>query len=177
MHLACEEDPHIIKGIKIARIHCLMINVLTHCCLDPTEMTYDNFSPQFQDILESTLALLSENEPMAKIHFTYCGHLAPPLCLAASKCRHSDLRMKFLHAISRLPRREGPWDSKTQLLGLTALARLEDAGRDETGYIPSTSRWFWMEAEWDSNSRHLVANYTRVSPKGARPAPTCMVLG
>lgn len=176
MLLACEEDPHILKGIKVARIHYIMINVLTQCCLDPTEMTYDNFFLQFQDILEGTLALLLENEPMAKIHFTFCGHLAPPLCLAASKCRHLDLRTNFLQVISRLPCREGPWDPKTRLLGLTGLTRLEDAGRDETGYVPSAARWIWTEAQWDSNYRYLVAKYTKVDSNGGIPAQTRLVL-
>jgi hypothetical protein len=167
--LVREQNTHDRRGIKIAQIHHCMITVFTHCCLDRTDMAYDNFFPQFQYILESTLALFLEGEPSAKIPFTFCGHLAPPLCLVASKCRHAGLRGQFLEAISRLPRREGPWDSRTQFLGLIGQSRLEDAARGEAGFIPSTSRWSWTGAHWDLERRELVAEYTRVIPNGGLP--------
>jgi hypothetical protein len=167
--LVREQNVSYRRGIKVAQIHHAMITVFTHCCLDRTDMAYDNFLPQFQYILESTLALLSECDPSAKIPFTFCGHLAPPLCLVASKCRYAGLRVQFLEAILRLPCREGPWDPKTQFLGLTGQARLEEAARDEVGFIPSVSRWSWTGAHWDLERRGLVAEYSKVIPDGGLP--------
>lgn len=161
---AKEKDAVCRRALSVTKVHHAMITMFMHCCLDRSDMSYDHFEPQLRYILTASIALMSEHKASSKIPFTCSGHLAPPLCLGAAKCRNWELRAQFMKAIAKLPRREGPWDPTTQILGLTGQARLEDAGRDAEGFLPSTSRWLWTGASWDLDHHQLFAQYTRIVP-------------
>jgi hypothetical protein len=164
-------------AIRLAQTHLVLITIFTHCCLDRTEMAFDRFEAQFRYILSRSAALHSGPEFDSKFPFTYCGHLAPPLCLAASKCRNWELRMQFIQAIRKLNRREGPWDPKTQSMGLIGLAFLEHATEGENVVVPSTSRWCWTKASWSQDRTHLVAEYAKIMPSREQvPVRTSIVL-
>lgn len=170
-------DPAARNAIQFAQTHLVLITIFTHCCLDRTELAFDEFEPQFRYILNRFTTLHLGQEVDRRFPFTYGGYIAPPLCLAASKCRSWELRMRFIKVVRELHSRKRPWDPKTQSVGLMGLARLEHPVESEHLFVPPMSRWCWTGASWSQDRSQLLAEYTRLAPSAEGvPVRTQIVL-
>lgn len=160
-------------SVKMLIPQLLMIYIFVSCVLDPTDLAYDNFEPEFREInarCADLLAMKMCKEDGAatrgiknKIHFSLGDGLITPLAIVIGKCRNHDVRMEAAEMFRLLPR-EGAWDAQALVIGKLGLVLLEERVRVVRGYVPSDCRWFWTGGEWDTGNRLLHSQYVRIVP-------------
>ncbi|EOO00588.1 putative c6 zinc finger domain-containing protein [Phaeoacremonium minimum UCRPA7] len=160
-------------SLKMLIPHWLMVYIFTSCVLDPTDLSYDHFEPEFREINTRCAELLAmeiyqEGSATAqsfrnKIKFSLGDGLITPLALVIGKCRIHDVRMEAAEMFRLLPR-EAAWDAQALIIGKLGLVLMEERARVIHGYVPSNSRWFWTGGEWDIDNRVLHSRYVRIVP-------------
>ncbi|KAF5013796.1 hypothetical protein FDECE_214 [Fusarium decemcellulare] len=151
------------KSFQMMRIHHVLLFTTVSCCLDRTELAWDEFDAEFLETVELCLDFLKDMKSTARATFTLNPGLIPPLGNTLVKCRNHNIRMLAAEALKQISWREGAWDVGTMLIGKLGAALLEERSRDrETGMIPPENRWFWTANEWDEGRQKLVGHYIRL---------------
>lgn len=164
---ATERDDVKLRGLDFLGIHQLVATVYVSCCLDQTESMYDDFAPQFEEIVARTR--LFSNRASARNQTGFSNEVAvlPLLAFVVAKCRVHRVRLDALSLIRHSRFREGPWDGTSLSNAMVGLMRLEGQENTEepTGPMPPPhSRWAWTNMFWDFEKRQMSIEYTKVLP-------------
>ncbi|KAF2718117.1 hypothetical protein K431DRAFT_287969 [Polychaeton citri CBS 116435] len=153
------------QELDIIMIQILVCSVLVGCSLDPSELSFDVFIVEFEDIVRLCMQYIQENAAtIYHAHFAFNGGtLTSSVSLVASKCRYYHIRMRAVELFKKMNYREGAWDRRALICNLGQVA-LEEAGRTIDGHIAPASRWIWTGATWEDSSNLVSAEYTRVLP-------------
>ncbi|KAI0159878.1 hypothetical protein GGR52DRAFT_165635 [Hypoxylon sp. FL1284] len=143
------------QSLELLRLQHAAAVVATSCCLDPTEMMYDDYTPQFEDVVRrcrilgdfssssssssstsstTTAAAAAGSPPVAKIGFTNEAGRLPLLAFVGAKCRDARVRadaVGLLRGGSGEYWREGSWDSASLAGAVAGLAKLEGQTLEE----------------------------------------------
>ncbi|KAI0139464.1 hypothetical protein F4776DRAFT_589966 [Hypoxylon sp. NC0597] len=155
------------QGLELLRLHHKVAVVAISCCLDPTEMMYDEYLPQFEDVVERCrLFMKFPIEVPVKVGFTNDAGRLPLLGFVGAKCRSASVRAQVVELLRASDWREGPWDSwslANAVNGLTKLeGQLEPSNADYI--VPATQRYMWSNVFWDFEKQQMHAEYTKLLP-------------
>lgn len=151
-------------AIQLMQLHHLMISILVKCCLDHTDMIWDEHDHDFLVLVERCLAFAAETKPGYHALFTLSMGVLSPLGPAIAKCRNHNIRMKALEIARRMPWREGTWDAEAEIYGRIGAVLLEERGRNSDGFISPANRWTWVEGDWNLARSTLIGKYVRSIP-------------
>ncbi|KAF3389257.1 hypothetical protein F1880_004507 [Penicillium rolfsii] len=125
---------------------CIILKVLT--APPPRETRYDEYLPQFQNIVSLTKELLSSDASQTSLpKFSANMGIIPPLFFCASKCRDWLVRQEALLLLRRWRRQEGIWSSGTTALILKRVIEIESNGLTPEDLIPEVSRVISIDCE------------------------------
>jgi hypothetical protein len=151
-------------AIQLMQLHHLMISIVVKCCLDHTDMIWDEYDHDFLVLVERCLAFAAETKPGYHAFFTLSMGILSTLGPAIAKCRNHDIRMKALEISRRMPWREGTWDAEAEIYGRIGAVLLEERGRNSNGFISPENRWTWVEGDWNLERNTLIGKYVRSMP-------------
>jgi hypothetical protein len=77
----------------------------------------------------------------------------------SQRCQDREVRFQAISIAKRVINIDSQWDAKGILMGTIALVTLEEAGRIETGAIPLTSRYNWIQSSWNDNHTALSTTF------------------
>lgn len=152
------------KAMQLMQLHHLMISIVVKCCLDRTDMIWDEYEHDFLVLVERCLAFAAETKPSYHALFTLNMGVLSPLGPAIAKCRNHNIRMKALEISRRMPWREGTWDAEAEIYGRMGAILLEERGRDSDGFISPGNRWTWVDGDWNLERNTLIGKYVRSIP-------------
>ncbi|VUC24885.1 unnamed protein product [Clonostachys rosea] len=168
-------DPVHVRALQIMKIQHQTLLICVSCCLDATDMMYDDFEAEFHVLLGRCAKYLHESRPTYL--FTLCTSILSALLVVVNRCRVHDIRMTAAGIIRQIQWREGAWEPALMLNGKLGGVLMEERSRNEDGLIPSDCRWFWAATEWDVGRKQLVATYTRAVPdEDGQPVNETLVL-
>ncbi|KAI2621597.1 hypothetical protein GGR54DRAFT_630054 [Hypoxylon sp. NC1633] len=155
------------QGLELLRLNLVVAVVSITCCLDASEMMYDEFQPQFQEVVQR--CRLFADFPIgvtAKVGFTNEGGILPLLAFIGAKCRTARIRSEAVDLMARSDWREGSWDSSSLANAVTEIMRLEGQLEPTTSamVVPSEARYTWSNMFWDFERRQIHVEYTKVLP-------------
>ncbi|CRK38973.1 hypothetical protein BN1708_007942 [Verticillium longisporum] len=155
------------KELRVVRLYWLVLYVHFCCCHDPTDLAFDAFTAEFEEIVTETLELFSDDDKDGaggNPSLTLGEGVASPLFFALRSCRDRAVRTRAAHAVGRIPWRDSGFDPQAMIVGKLGAVVMEEAARDANGFIPAEARWFWMGGEWHVGKRAVVATYVRHAP-------------
>ena len=141
-----------VQAARILRAHQICCKLMVYNSLaDGSEMGWDNFSPDFERILELTDEFVQYDKarhPDAN-SIPPCFHLhmgvIAPLYFVVYKCRDPQVRRRALAIISKCNHQEGPWSGPVLLPLAESVVKLEEQGLDDTeeaADVPESNRMF-----------------------------------
>ncbi|KAK5655367.1 hypothetical protein OQA88_5934 [Cercophora sp. LCS_1] len=153
------------QALDVALHHaCIVVNIGLRCCLDYTDMAWDEFDNDFARLLDECLSFAIEvPRPAYHARFTLSMGILSTLGPAIAKCRNHNIRMQALEMARKMPWREGSWDAESELFGKLGAVLLEEEGRNVDGKIPPQCRWTWLDGEWDTKRGTLIGQYKLAS--------------
>ncbi|KAH7170007.1 hypothetical protein EDB81DRAFT_150732 [Dactylonectria macrodidyma] len=128
--------------------------ILLTACLNTDETIFDDFFPEFTEIVEKTEHLLSSSSTKFSIDIG----VVPLLYYVALKCRHPRVRRQAIKMLIDYPRREAVWDSLGAACVLEEILTVEERGLGEIHShldVPSSSRVCHMYARMDMENRRI----------------------
>ncbi|KAH7108986.1 hypothetical protein B0J13DRAFT_579384 [Dactylonectria estremocensis] len=161
----CETGTTDKRALRLILIHWQVIWISVSCCLDQTGVAFDAFTDEFRDLLCRSIKFI-ENDLAVEtpLLMTFGEGIFMPLLCVVTCCRSHDLRMTAAAIAYELPWQEGTWDTKIVLLGQLGSVLMEEKGRDESGFIPPSSRWYWRGGDVSPRSRRMTSIYLRHVP-------------
>lgn len=131
------------KRVNLLRVQGLMARVYLCTSVQDSEMSFDNFLADFEQIarLSSTLVAPSSESSDTSLIFCDAG-IIPALYLTGLKCRNLTIRRHILDLLLMAPRREGLWESALAYKVVKRVIEVEQgrAGGDEETTIPAEAR-------------------------------------
>ncbi|KAI8630329.1 hypothetical protein F5Y19DRAFT_60123 [Xylariaceae sp. FL1651] len=158
------QDPgsSVLCTIKVfAQIAIIFLN----CFLDRSDVAYDAYLPVFKDIVATYQRLIpprGATQSQAHLRLTLEVDLFPIVTFTVSKCRDRETRALALQVFGEMTRHQALWTNSSLLAALRALADLEDKGRDASGFVPSSARYYYVNSEWDFRNRRMMALFVPV---------------
>lgn len=158
------------RSLLLMNIQCHIGSLFVQGCMDSEGgLTYDRLSEEYRKVIALFKLFVADPGQKPKIRFTFEIGILPSICMVIHTCRQRDLRHEAADTLSALVQhwgdfREGPWDSRILAKGFRILMSLEEAGMDETGFIPPWSRYRWTGTIHDMDNGHLIAEYTSLCP-------------
>ncbi|KAI1138553.1 hypothetical protein F5Y05DRAFT_43544 [Hypoxylon sp. FL0543] len=155
------------KGLELLRLHHKIAVVAISCCLDRTEMMYDEYLPQFEDVVERCRLFLNfSTDVSVKVGFTNDAGRLPLLGFIGTKCRSARVRAEVVDLLRASDWREGPWDSWSLANAVSGLVKLEGQGEpsDTQQTVPAEARYVWSNVFWDFEKQQMHAEYTKLLP-------------
>jgi hypothetical protein len=162
---SCEISITERRALRLICIHWQVLWISVNCCLDPTGVAFDAFTDEFSDMLWRSVKFIKDDisTDMPLLMTFGEGVFVPLLCVVAC-CRDHELRMTAAAVAYELPWQEGTWDTRVFLLGQLGSVLMEEKGRDESGFIPPTSRWYWRGGDIHPKSRRMTSRYLQHVP-------------
>ncbi|CAG9955771.1 unnamed protein product [Clonostachys rosea f. rosea IK726] len=168
-------DPVQIRTLQIMQIQHQTLLICVSCCLDATDMIYDNFEAEFRVLLTRCVKYLRESRPTYL--FTLSTSILSALLVVVNRCRVHNIRMMAAGIIRQIQWREGAWEPALMLNGKLGGVLMEERSRNKDGFIPSDCRWFWAATEWEAGRKQLIATYARAVPDASgQPVNKTLVL-
>ncbi|KAI1390706.1 uncharacterized protein F4822DRAFT_426554 [Hypoxylon trugodes] len=160
-------DNYESQGLELLRLHHSTAVIAISCCLDPTEMMYDDFLPQFEDVVQR--CRIFADFPMdrsMKVGFTNETGMLPLLAFVGAKCRTAAVRSEAVELMRCSDWREGNWDGSSLANAVTGIMRLEGQLEvSNSGYIvPAKARYTWSNVFWDFEKQEMHVEYTKILP-------------
>lgn len=155
------------KGLELLRLHHKVAVVSITCCLDPTEMMYDEFLAEFEDVVQRCRLFMEfPTDVPVKVGFTNEAGRLPLLAHIGAKCRNARLRSEVVELLRTSDWREGPWDSWSLANAVSGIMKvegqLEMAGAEHV--VPAKARYMWTNVFWDFEKQQMHVEYTKVLP-------------
>ncbi|KAI1774225.1 hypothetical protein F4818DRAFT_76798 [Hypoxylon cercidicola] len=149
--------------LELLRLHQAVAVVATSCCLDPTEMAYDDYLPQFEDVVRRCRFLFGAEA--SRVGFTNDAGRLPLLAFAGAKCRCARVRREVVELMRASDWREGSSDSSSLANAIAGLMKLEGQDGGDSGAVPEKERRYaWSNMFWDFEGRQMHVEYTKVLP-------------
>ncbi|KAI2641418.1 hypothetical protein GGS26DRAFT_3458 [Hypomontagnella submonticulosa] len=160
-------DSRETKGLELLRLHHTVAVIAISCCLDSTEMMYDEFLPQFEDVVQRCQLFTDfPSDIPVKVGFTNEAGRLPLLAFVGAKCRTARVRSEAVELMRRSDWREGSWDSSSLANAVTGIMKLEE--QPETSnparIVPAKARYTWSNVFWDFEKQQMMVEYTKVLP-------------
>ncbi|KAF4988353.1 hypothetical protein FDECE_15085 [Fusarium decemcellulare] len=152
-----------LQMVKVWEMQHKTLFILMSCCLDTTEMVYDDFAENFQTILSSAVESAGSFYD-SRVRVALDIYTLPILNLLSQKCRIAQIRLEALGLSARLSSVMGGWEAKASLLTRQYLIGLEESSRDSDGIIPASGRYIWTDALWNESRTRLTAVFTSARP-------------
>ncbi|KAI1753263.1 hypothetical protein F4782DRAFT_87771 [Xylaria castorea] len=142
--------------------------IFLNCFLDRSDLAYDAYLPMFKDIVATYQRLLPSETQQSYLRLTLDTDLFHIITFTVSKCRDRDTRRQALHVFGEMTRRQALWTNAGMLTALRALVDLEDEARDAGGFLPASSRYEYVNSEWDFQRRQMMAVFVPVLSTAAQ---------
>ncbi|KAF5672695.1 transcriptional regulatory [Fusarium denticulatum] len=144
-YLKSDLDEDHLHRLKLLEIHCIISEIHLDCILIPCDLSYDRYEETFKALLDDCTAWLKQQvRNGVPRHITLGEGILLPLSGIARLCRVHDVRMEALYLTQSVTWQEGAWDPQFLALGELGTVVMEERGREESGFIPASSRWLWV---------------------------------
>ncbi|KAI1035308.1 hypothetical protein LB504_006158 [Fusarium proliferatum] len=157
-YLKSDLDEDHLHRLKLLEIHWIVSEIHLDCILVPCDLSYDRYEQTFKALLDDCTAWLKQQvRNGVPRHITLGEGILLPLSGIARLCRVHDVRMEALYLIQSVTWQEGAWDPQFLALGELGTVVMEERGREESGFIPASSRWLWvsnMDGENEGDGPH-----------------------
>ncbi|KAI1400869.1 hypothetical protein F4819DRAFT_355433 [Hypoxylon fuscum] len=147
--------------LSIMKASSLTATIFLSCFLDRSDVSYDLHHQSFLEILQICQRFVPEKPP-AHLKFSLDIDLFPIVSFTVTKCRDQKTRQLALKIFREMTYRQVFWNNQGMLKSLQALVDLEHRGRDKRGFVPPSSRYFFVSSEWDSERRQMMAAFVCV---------------
>lgn len=167
------------RGLAYLGIHHLVATVMVSSSLDRSEEIYDDFQPEFAEILSRTKAYLGLPGVRNRTGFANEVGVLPLIAFVAAKCRAYPTRREAVELLRSHQWREGPWDGVSLARAMHELMRLEGQSPDGglADMAPPEARFTWTNMFWDFENRLMTAEYTKVtSEQGGEPETRTVII-
>jgi hypothetical protein len=126
------------RHASILKAQCLIALVHTSTIFMSHEATYDNYTSEFQQIIECAETALDQNEleSSAMPPFAPTLGIIMPLCFTAIRCRHPTLRRRAI-SLLLVADIEGPWNGLIQAAIAAKIVQIEEERPADSGLEPS----------------------------------------
>ncbi|KAI0197193.1 hypothetical protein EV127DRAFT_415884 [Xylaria flabelliformis] len=152
-------ESHILCTTKVyAQTAIIFLN----CFLDPSDLSYDAYLSMFKDIVAMYQRLLPSETQPKYLRLTLDVDLFHIITFTVSKCRDRETRALALQVFDEMTRQQALWTNAGMLTALRALVDIEDKGRDADGIVPASSRYHYIDSEWDFQKRQMMAVFEPV---------------
>ncbi|KAI1799752.1 hypothetical protein F4811DRAFT_542269 [Daldinia bambusicola] len=157
------------QALELLRLHHTVAHVATSCCFDSTEMTYDRYVPQFEDVVQRCKRFADiPSEVRTKVGFINENGRLPLLAFVGMKCRKASVRREAVDLLARCDWRESTWDSENVTNVVTSLMKLEgqlNPTDTDTDYVvPAEKRYVCSNVFWDFEKRQMLVEHTKALP-------------
>jgi hypothetical protein len=119
----------------------MAVKIWLRSCLSPYETTWDQFRPEFEEILARIEIIIDDTcrfPTKQSKEFTFELGILPALQFVVGKCRYPSLRRKALKLISGAPKRECIFDSTYSYALYERVMHIEEASLGlPPGQIPT----------------------------------------
>ncbi|KAI6085910.1 hypothetical protein F4821DRAFT_141285 [Hypoxylon rubiginosum] len=163
------------------QLSMMKASALTHiiflsCFLDRSDISYDSQLQSFIEVLRICQRFVPDKPP-THFQFSLDIDIFPIASFLVTKCRDQKTRQLALKVFSEITHRQVLWNNQGMLKSLQALVDLEHKGRDKSGFIPASSRYFFVGSQWDLEQRQMMAWFVSVGsvPTESGDLPTVRV--
>ncbi|KAI0377967.1 hypothetical protein F5Y04DRAFT_168812 [Hypomontagnella monticulosa] len=162
--------------LGIMKATALTNTIFLSCFLDRTDVSYDLHLQSFLEIIHICQKFVPEKPPV-HFRFTLDIDIFPIISFTVTKCRDHSTRQLALRIFREMTYRQVLWNNQGMFRSLQALVDLEGKGRDKRGFIPPSSRYFFVSSDWDFEKRQMMATFVSVAsvPTESGDFPTVRV--
>ncbi|KAI1138593.1 hypothetical protein F5Y05DRAFT_404278 [Hypoxylon sp. FL0543] len=157
-----EKNTSAYYPLSIMKASALAFTTFLNCFLDRSDVTYDLHLPTFIEIIHICQRFIPKKPP-AHLKFSLDVDIFPLVSFTVTKCRDQKTRQLALKIFREVTYRQIFWNNQGMLKSLEALVDLENRGRDKRGFVPSSSRYFFVGSEWDFERRQMMATFVPVT--------------
>ncbi|KAI2466694.1 hypothetical protein F4781DRAFT_339578 [Annulohypoxylon bovei var. microspora] len=147
--------------LSIMKASALTSTIFLSCFLDRSDVSYDLHLQSFLEIIQICQRFVPDKPP-THLKLTLDIELFPVVSFTVTKCRDQKTRQLALRIFHEMTYRQVFWNNQGILKSLHALADLEHKGRDRRGFIPPSSRYYFVGSEWDFEHRQMMATFVSV---------------
>ncbi|KAI0834702.1 hypothetical protein F5Y06DRAFT_150319 [Hypoxylon sp. FL0890] len=160
--LAREKNTSAYFPLSIMKASVLAFTTFLSCFLDRSSLSYDLHLPAFLEIIQICQRFIPKKPP-THLKCSLDIDIFPLVSFTITKCRDQKTRQLALKIFREVTYRQLFWNNQGMLKSLEALVDLEQRGRDKRGFIPSSSRYFFVGSEWDFERRQMMATFVPVT--------------
>ncbi|RDW66109.1 hypothetical protein BP6252_09744 [Coleophoma cylindrospora] len=152
---------------KLLKIHSLALPVRLAGHLAASELIYDQYLPEFRQMLALGEAVLDHPDLFVEGSFSFDMGITYDFSTIGMSCRDRTLRRRALALLNRKSWREGPFGSKTVADMATCIMEIEEKAAD-TEYIPEQARVKLTNINVDVAKRNVTLTLLQGSGENAR---------
>ncbi|KAI1776246.1 hypothetical protein F4818DRAFT_374997 [Hypoxylon cercidicola] len=156
-----EKTPSTFHPLGIIKATALTCTIFLSCFLDRSDVSYDLHLQSFLEILNICQKFVPERPP-EHLMFSLDVDIFPIASFTVTKCRDQKTRQLALKVFREMTYRQVLWNNQGMLKSLQILVNLEHKGRDKNGFIPPSSRYYFVSSEWDLERRQMMASFVCV---------------
>ncbi|KAI1761426.1 hypothetical protein GGR53DRAFT_27600 [Hypoxylon sp. FL1150] len=171
-----ERDTSAFHRLSMMKAIALSYYIFLCCFLDRSDVSYDLHLQDFLEVLRICERFIPEKPP-THLKFSLDIEIFPIASFTISKCRDQKARQLALKIFNEITHRQVLWNNQGMLKSLQALVDLEQKGRDKSGFIPPSSRYYFVGSQWDLDRRQMMAWFVSVAsePTESGDLPTVRV--
>ncbi|KAI1458882.1 hypothetical protein F4805DRAFT_456276 [Annulohypoxylon moriforme] len=156
-----ERDTSGFYPLSIMKASALVSTIFLSCFLDRSDVSYDLHLQSFLEVIHICQRFVPDKRP-THLKFSLDIDLFPIVSFTVTKCRDQKTRQLALQTFHDMTWGQVFWNNQGMLKSLQALVDLEHKGRDKRGFIPPSSRYYFVGSEWDFESRQMMATFVSV---------------
>ncbi|KAI2615959.1 hypothetical protein GGR54DRAFT_642046 [Hypoxylon sp. NC1633] len=156
-----EKNSSVFYPLSTMKALALTAEIFLACFLDRSDVSYDLHLNKFLEIIQICQRFVPEKPP-SHFKFTLDIEVFPTVSFVVTKCRDQKTRQLALKIFHEMTYRQVFWNNTGMLKSLQVLVDLEHKGRDKNGFIPPSSRYFFVGSEWDIERRQMSATFVSV---------------
>ncbi|KAI1333662.1 hypothetical protein F5Y15DRAFT_338218 [Xylariaceae sp. FL0016] len=158
------------------KAYALTCKIFLNCFPDRSDLSYDHHVEDFREVV-GLCKMIIPKQPHTYLRVTLDVDLFPIISFTVTKCRDAATRQLALRVFAQLTHRQAMWNNDGLFKALRVLVDLEHKGRDGTGFIPPSSRYYFVGSEWEFERRRMVAMFVGVTsvPTASGDLPTVRV--
>ncbi|KAI1206302.1 uncharacterized protein F4807DRAFT_453497 [Annulohypoxylon truncatum] len=162
--------------LSIMKAIALTSTIFLSCFLDRSDVSYDLHLPTFLEVIHICQRFVPDKPP-THLKLSLDVDLFPIVSFTVTKCRDQKTRQLALKIFHEMTYGQVFWHNQGMLKSLQALVDLEHKGRDKRGFVPPSSRYYFVGSEWDFEHRQMTATFVPVGsvPTESGDMPTVRV--
>lgn len=131
-------------GAQLLELQCTATLIILRSLLEPSEMVFDGFTPEFERILSLSERLIQNTQLRGGLMLSFDIGIIAPLSMVALKCRWPGTRRRAIALLKLAPEREGMWHRDNVVQFAEWKVEVEERGHDwaslETNPLPESAR-------------------------------------